>query len=91
MSAPTTSGLSFHAGEIFYVVNAADDNWWEAKRINKLDESQNTDFGIIPSKSRVERRERSRQKRVNFNQKSQSRVGGLPLVNDLMKHARCRH
>jgi hypothetical protein len=71
-SLPGGPGLAFHTGDILYVTNAADDSWWQAKRVtNGQDEEE---VGIIPSKSRVEKKERARQKRVNFNQGSNSRV-----------------
>ena len=70
---PGGPGLAFHVGDILHVTNAADDSWWQAKRVTN---GQGEDeVGIIPSKSRVEKRERARQKRVNFNQqRSHSRV-----------------
>jgi hypothetical protein len=71
-SIPGDRGLSFRAGDILYVTNAADDSWWQAKRIT--DGQEEEELGIIPSKSRVEKKERARQKRVNFNQGSSSRV-----------------
>ncbi len=71
-SIPGDRGLSFHTGDILYVTNAADDSWWQAKRIT--DGHGEEELGIIPSKSRVEKKERARQKRVNFNQGSSSRV-----------------
>lgn len=64
-SIPGDRGLGFRAGDILYVTNAADDSWWQAKRIV---DGQEEELGIIPSKSRVEKKERARQKRVNFNQ-----------------------
>lgn len=73
MSAPPTPGLAFRAGDILHVINAADDNWWQAKRVIN-DRSQEEEVGIIPAKSRVEKKERARQKRVNFNPGSDSRV-----------------
>ena len=73
MSAPPTPGLAFRVGDILHVINAADDNWWQAKRVinDRLEEEE---VGIIPAKSRVEKKERARQKRVNFNSGSNSRV-----------------
>ena len=38
------------------------------------DGHEEEELGIIPSKTRVEKKERARQKRVNFNQGSNSRV-----------------
>lgn len=71
-SIPGDRGLAFRAGDILYVTNAADDSWWQAKRVT--DGQEEEDLGIIPSKSRVEKKERARQKRVNFNQGNNSRV-----------------
>jgi hypothetical protein len=71
-SLPGGPGLAFRTGDILDVINATDDSWWQAKRVtNGQDEEE---VGIIPSKSRVEKKERARQKRVNFNQGSSSRV-----------------
>ena len=71
-SLPGGPGLAFRIGDILHVINAADDSWWQAKRVNNYQDEE--DVGIIPSKSRVEKKERARQKRVNFNQGSSSRV-----------------
>jgi hypothetical protein len=59
-----SAGLSFRHGDILHVTNASDDEWWQARRITAegIEEGQ----GVIPSKKRVERRERSRQKSVKF-------------------------
>ncbi|CAF4461578.1 unnamed protein product [Rotaria socialis] len=64
---PGGPGIKFSAGDILHVVNAVDDSWWQAKRVTADKEEE---IGIIPSKSRVEKKERARQKRVNFNQNS---------------------
>lgn len=57
-------GLNFHYGDILHVTNASDDEWWQARRVN-IDGNEE-DLGIIPSKKRVERKERARQRKVNF-------------------------
>lgn len=57
-------GLSFHYGDILHVTNASDDEWWQAKKL--IPESEEEGFGIIPSKKRVERKERARLKNVKF-------------------------
>lgn len=57
-------GLTFHYGDILHVTNASDDEWWQAKRVNI--DGQEEDLGIVPSKKRVERKERARQRKVNF-------------------------
>ncbi|CAF1133946.1 unnamed protein product [Adineta ricciae] len=75
-SLPGGPGLAFHVGDILHVTNAADDSWWQAKRVTN--EQGEDEAGIIPSKSRVEKKERARQKRVNFNQqRSHSRSSTL--------------
>jgi disks large protein 1 len=61
---PSGKGLSFHYGDILHVTNASDDEWWQARRVN-IDGSEE-DLGIIPSKKRVERKERARQRKVDF-------------------------
>lgn len=79
-SIPGDRGLAFHAGDILYVTNAADDSWWQAKRVT--DGQEEEELGIIPSKSRVEKKERARQKRVNFNPGSNSRVSNCEILID---------
>eukprot|EP00118_Oscarella_pearsei_P024847 m.306928 g.306928 ORF g.306928 m.306928 type:complete len:872 (+) comp41736_c0_seq1:177-2792(+) len=59
-----STGLSFQHGDILHVVNASDDEWWQARRIGP--DGHEDGQGVIPSKKRVERRERSRQKSVKF-------------------------
>ncbi|XP_064456687.1 disks large 1 tumor suppressor protein-like isoform X3 [Ornithodoros turicata] len=61
-------GLPFHFGDILHVINASDDEWWQARKI--LPDGQEDFLGIIPSKRRVERRERARLKSVKFQGKS---------------------
>jgi len=57
-------GLAFSYGDILHVVNASDEDWWQARRVEGGVDSR--EFGIIASKSRVERRERARLKQVKF-------------------------
>ena len=59
-----SQGLSFKYGDILHVTNASDDEWWQARRLNAVGEEEGR--GVIPSKRRVERRERSKQKSVKF-------------------------
>ncbi|XP_076323914.1 disks large homolog 1-like isoform X5 [Tachypleus tridentatus] len=61
-------GLPFHFGDILHVINASDDEWWQARKILPTGEEEG--MGIIPSKKRVERRERARLKSVKFQGKS---------------------
>lgn len=44
-------GLSFKHGDILHVVNASDDEWWQAKKLvgDVIDQG----IGIIPSKKRL--------------------------------------
>lgn len=69
-SLPSGPGLKFHVGDILLVTNSADDNWWQAKHVT--DSQDKEELGIIPSKSRVEKKDRAKQKRVNFNQQGSS-------------------
>ena len=61
-------GLKFHYGDILHVTNASDDEWWQARRITS--EGDEEGMGIVPSKHRVERKERSRLKNVKFQGKN---------------------
>ncbi|XP_059172698.1 disks large homolog 4-like isoform X2 [Physella acuta] len=63
-----SKGLAFHYGDIIHVTNASDDEWWQAKRI--LADGDEEGMGIIPSKQRVERKERARLKNVKFTGKN---------------------
>ncbi|OCT93308.1 hypothetical protein XELAEV_18016375mg [Xenopus laevis] len=62
-----SQGLSFRYGEILHVINASDDEWWQARRVTQDGDSE--EMGVIPSKRRVERKERARLKTVKFNAK----------------------
>lgn len=62
--------LAFFYGDILHVTSTTDDDWWTARLV-----AENGDEGIegvIPSKRRVEKKERQRRKQVNFNAGSQS-------------------
>ncbi|XP_062414221.1 disks large homolog 2 isoform X2 [Pungitius pungitius] len=77
-----SQGLSFRYGEILHVINASDDEWWQARRVTPHGDSE--EMGVIPSKRRVERKERARLKTVKFNAKP----GSLDLkdsINDKRK------
>ncbi|XP_047018978.1 disks large 1 tumor suppressor protein isoform X9 [Helicoverpa zea] len=56
-------GLPFRYGDILHVTNASDDEWWQARR---LDKSEGEAIGIIPSKRRWERKQRARDRQVKF-------------------------
>ncbi|XP_035988811.1 disks large homolog 1 isoform X11 [Fundulus heteroclitus] len=69
-----SQGLNFRFGDILHVVNASDDEWWQARLLEEV--------GVIPSKRRVEKKERARLKTVKFNAKSKDRG---PSVSDKRK------
>ncbi|XP_056417344.1 disks large homolog 2 isoform X9 [Hyla sarda] len=62
-----SQGLGFRYGDILHVINASDDEWWQARRVTQDGDSE--EMGVIPSKRRVERKERARLKTVKFNAK----------------------
>ncbi|KAJ7996804.1 hypothetical protein DPEC_G00222330 [Dallia pectoralis] len=62
-----SQGLSFRHGYILHVINASDDEWWQARTVTPDGDSE--EMGVIPSKRRVERKERARLKTVKFNAK----------------------
>uniref|UniRef100_A0A1I8GDG3 Calcium/calmodulin-dependent serine protein kinase/membrane-associated guanylate kinase n=1 Tax=Macrostomum lignano TaxID=282301 RepID=A0A1I8GDG3_9PLAT len=61
-------GVAFQQGDILHVTNASDDEWWQARLVAcaasggdpPTAAEQAAAFGIIPSKRRVERRERAK-------------------------------
>ncbi|KAI0218155.1 hypothetical protein LSAT2_030118 [Lamellibrachia satsuma] len=73
-------GLAFKYGDILHVTNASDDEWWQARKLVPADDDDG--LGIIPSKRRVERKERARLKNVKFSGK-----GSDPklMTNDMRK------
>ncbi len=58
-------GLHFSFGDIIHVVNASDEDWWQARRI---DIASGTELaaGIIPSRSRWEKKIRARDRNVRW-------------------------
>uniref|UniRef100_A0A4W5QXF8 Disks large homolog 1 n=1 Tax=Hucho hucho TaxID=62062 RepID=A0A4W5QXF8_9TELE len=75
-----SQGLNFKFGDILHVVNASDDEWWQARQVTPEGEAE--EVGVIPSKRRVEKKERARLKTVKFNSKSRDR--GVNLAFDLI-------
>ncbi|XP_014830674.1 PREDICTED: disks large homolog 4-like isoform X1 [Poecilia mexicana] len=55
-----SQALDFNFGEVLHVMDSADDEWWQARRLNQQGELE--ELGYIPSKHRVERKEWSRMK-----------------------------
>ncbi|XP_041420742.1 disks large homolog 1 isoform X5 [Xenopus laevis] len=71
-----SQGLNFKFGDILHVVNASDDEWWQARQVTAEGESE--EIGVIPSKRRVEKKERARLKTVKFNSKARGDKGEIP-------------
>ncbi|KAK3095808.1 hypothetical protein FSP39_019465 [Pinctada imbricata] len=69
-----SKGLPFKYGDILHVTNASDDEWWQAKRVTP--EGEEEGMGIIPSKKRVDRRERARLKNVKFTGRTSEKTNG---------------
>ncbi|XP_031415374.1 discs large homolog 1-like protein isoform X9 [Clupea harengus] len=74
-----SQGLNFKFGDILHVVNASDDEWWQARQVTPDGEVE--ELGVIPSKRRVEKKERARLKTVKFNAKSRDKGS----INDKRK------
>ncbi|XP_018586631.1 discs large homolog 1-like protein isoform X14 [Scleropages formosus] len=66
-----SQGLNFKFGDILHVVNASDDEWWQARKVTPDGDVE--EVGVIPSKRRVEKKERARLKTVKFNSKSRDK------------------
>lgn len=45
-----SQGLNFKFGDILHVVNASDDEWWQARQLTSQGEAE--EVGVIPSKRR---------------------------------------
>ncbi|XP_075427261.1 disks large homolog 1 isoform X18 [Ascaphus truei] len=71
-----SQGLNFKFGDILHVINASDDEWWQARQVTPDGESD--EIGVIPSKRRVEKKERARLKTVKFNSKTRGDKGEIP-------------
>ncbi|XP_051561730.1 disks large homolog 1 isoform X6 [Myxocyprinus asiaticus] len=74
-----SQGLNFRFGDILHVLNASDEEWWQARHVTPDGDME--EMGVIPSKKRVERKERARLKTVKFNSKSRDKVS----LNDKRK------
>ncbi|KAG7326426.1 hypothetical protein KOW79_009827 [Hemibagrus wyckioides] len=66
-----SQGLNFRFGDILHVLNASDDEWWQARNVTA--DGEVGEIGVIPSKRRVERKERARLKTVKFNSKTRDK------------------
>lgn len=45
-----SQALSFHFGDVLHVIDASDEEWWQARRVHS--DSETDDIGFIPSKRR---------------------------------------
>lgn len=62
-------GLSFSHGDILHILNSGDEEWWQAALVgNHADDGPQ---GLIPSKSRIERRVATGQRNVQFTRNDQ--------------------
>uniref|UniRef100_A0A3P8V0H9 Discs large MAGUK scaffold protein 3 n=1 Tax=Cynoglossus semilaevis TaxID=244447 RepID=A0A3P8V0H9_CYNSE len=86
-----SQGLSFSYGDILHVINASDDEWWQARLVTPHGESEQ--IGVIPSKKRVEKKERARLKTVKFHARTgmieSNRVSGAGQLLLLWCHRDC--
>uniref|UniRef100_A0A3B5AHS2 Disks large homolog 1 n=1 Tax=Stegastes partitus TaxID=144197 RepID=A0A3B5AHS2_9TELE len=78
-----SQGLNFKFGDILHVVNASDDEWWQARQLTAQGEVE--EVGVIPSKRRVEKKERARLKTVKFNAKSRDRGVSVDFCSATVK------
>lgn len=74
-------GLPFRHGDILHVTNAADDEWWQAKRV--LGDGEEAIIGIVPSKRRWERKQRARDRNVKFQGQSANNATNADKVCSL--------
>uniref|UniRef100_A0A672LVB9 Disks large homolog 1-like n=1 Tax=Sinocyclocheilus grahami TaxID=75366 RepID=A0A672LVB9_SINGR len=77
-----SQGLNFRFGDILHVLNASDEEWWQARHMTPDGEME--EMGVIPSKKRVERKERARLKTVKFNSKSRDKGVSVCLFLSLL-------
>ncbi|XP_053246892.1 disks large homolog 1 isoform X3 [Podarcis raffonei] len=70
-----SQGLNFRFGDILHVINASDDEWWQARPV--MPDGERDEVGVIPSKRRVEKKERARLKTVKFNSKARGDKGSF--------------
>lgn len=71
-------GLSFRHGDVLHVINASDDEWWQARRV--LGEGEEEGLGIVPSKRRWERKMRARDRSVKFQGHSANNVDNKVII-----------
>eukprot|EP00117_Sycon_ciliatum_P039774 scpid36247/ scgid29339/ Disks large homolog 2; Postsynaptic density protein 93 len=59
-------GLSFRHGDILYLLNAGEGEWWTARRVNPETGEPEGQTGAVPSRKRVEKKERQKNKGKKF-------------------------
>ena len=57
-------GLSFRFGDILHVTNASDEEWWQARKV--LKENSEGELGLVPSKTRWEKKQKARQRSIGW-------------------------
>ena len=57
-----TVGLKFKKGDILHAINGSDENWWKARQV--LPSGKESEVGIIPSKSRWEKKQKARARSI---------------------------
>ncbi|XP_014238798.1 disks large 1 tumor suppressor protein-like [Trichogramma pretiosum] len=67
-------GLHFHFGDILFVINASDEEWWQAKKVQPL---SSIGIGIIPGKKRWERKQRAKERCVKFEESTSTQIDKL--------------
>lgn len=75
-------GLGFNFGDIIHVVNACDDDWWQARKID--DQGNEASTGLIPSRYRWEKKMKSRDRNVRWDSGGQGKgrsKGGMKNGN----------
>lgn len=45
-----SQGLNFRFGDVLHVLNASDDEWWQARQLRSQGEGE--EVGVVPSKRR---------------------------------------
>jgi len=73
-------GISFTYGSILHILNANDDEWWQAKKLVPTGEEDR--IGIVPSKKRWGRKQKSRDRTVKFQ-------GHVPVLIDKVNTFYC--
>ncbi|CAH8449095.1 unnamed protein product [Heterobilharzia americana] len=84
--------FNLRSGDLIYIVNTVDSEWWQAQRFDPEKNEPTGPIGLIPSRSRLERKERTRTRHVNFIARN-SRSVDSPSVksNDAYERRKTNH